>query len=145
MKTINPFPTNGVQRAQKEKGIPLVSCCFFHPLIQQDSNNSLSNNTGSWAINHPAIQAFKLVGFNLALTNPVPAEWLEFFSPFPPGALLRGNSPQLRLGQHLGMQVGSVHGMPQQRPLSKFRKNKKNPQFQTQRRRGEERSSLLRT
>lgn len=28
--------------------------------------------------------------------------------------------------------------MPQQRPLSKFRKNKKNPQFQTQRRRGEE-------
>lgn len=83
IKTINPFPTNGVQRAQKEKGIPLVSCCFFHPLIQQDSNNSLSNNTGSWAINHPAIQAFKLVGFNLALTNPVPAEWLEFFIPLP--------------------------------------------------------------
>lgn len=79
METVNPFPTNGVQCAQKGKGIPLVPRCFFHPLIQQDSNNSLSNNTGSWAIYHPAIQAFKLVGFSLALTNPVPAEWLNFF------------------------------------------------------------------
>lgn len=90
MKTVNPFPTNGFQPAQKEKGIPLVSRWFFHPLIQQDPNNSLSNNTGSWAIYHPAIQAFKLVGFSLALTNPVPAEWLDiFFFPFSPGALFQ--------------------------------------------------------
>lgn len=81
MKTINPFPTNGVQCAQKEKGIPLASCCFFHPLMQQDSNNSLSNNTGSRAIYHPATQAFKLVGFSLALTNPVPSRMVEIFFP----------------------------------------------------------------